>query len=121
MRKSLIWQDFIILAGVIIMSLAGILFSLNAPEGSQIVISTPFSNYRYPLKEDRIIQVNGVLGDYSIEIKSGKVHTLHSNCPQQVCVVRGWAYKSGDSIACLPNRILIKIEDKNQVIDAVTE
>lgn len=52
-----------------------------------------------------------VSGEYEniIEIKGGKVRILSSTCPNHTCVSSGWISKSGQSIVCVPNHLLIKI------------
>ncbi len=39
----------------------------------------------------------------------GTIQILESNCPDKVCVNTGRVYMEGQSIACLPNRVIIKI------------
>lgn len=71
----------------------------------------------------RIFTVDGFRGKSRIEVKDGKVRMLESDCPDKLCVGMGWAEKTGDSIVCVPNRVVIKMtgptEKKN--VDTITE
>lgn len=57
--------------------------------------------YRYETKD----------GDYNlIEIKDGAIAITDANCGDLVCVRRGWIKKSGETIVCLPHKLLIEIK-----------
>ena len=59
-------------------------------------------------------------GDIVIEIKGNKLRVKKSNCSLQTCVHMGWISHPGETIACLPNKILIEIESSDSsVVDAV--
>ncbi|MBI4712834.1 MAG: NusG domain II-containing protein [Planctomycetes bacterium] len=46
-----------------------------------------------------------------IELNPAKgVHILHSDCPAQVCVHTGWIKNIGETIICLPNKVLLEIK-----------
>ncbi|NLG52962.1 MAG: NusG domain II-containing protein [Clostridiales bacterium] len=49
------------------------------------------------------------LDEATIQVKDGKIRILKSSCPDKVCVNTGGISKSGQSIVCVPNRIIIKI------------
>jgi hypothetical protein len=98
----------------------GLVYSLGSPPAGSVVIQTPFGSYRYNLDIDRTVKVRGLLGDYWIEIKAGKVRAKEANCPERICIQRGWANRSGDSIICIPNQIIIRLESGEQKEDAIT-
>jgi len=59
-------------------------------------------------------------GRMHIEIKAGKLRVLDSDCPQHICVNMGWIEYSGQTIACVPNGVLVEIKSAGpQVLDAV--
>ncbi len=113
--------DILIILLVTSAGISGILFGIGSSGGKSVIIKTPYGDYRYSLEKDREINVKGLLGNYVVEIKNGRVRAKESNCPEQICVKRGWIHLSGDSIICLPNRIIIKIDNQEQSIDAITE
>ena len=51
-------------------------------------------------------------------VKDGKVYVEHSDCKEQLCVHQTPITKDGGSIVCLPNRVVIRVE--NREIDAVS-
>lgn len=57
-----------------------------------------------------------------IEIAEGGVRMKEADCPDQICVSRGLIQKSGQSIVCLPHRLVIRLEQVgDQELDAVAE
>lgn len=45
-----------------------------------------------------------------IVAENGHVHFEEANCPDQVCVHTGWLSMPGQIAACLPARVLVRIE-----------
>lgn len=53
-------------------------------------------------------------GDYNlIEVKDDKIRIKEANCGDQVCVRRGWAKKNGETIVCLPHKLVIEVQGQN--------
>lgn len=50
-------------------------------------------------------------GDYNlIEIAGSRVRISEASCDDQVCVRQGWIAKAGQSIVCLPHKLVIEIQ-----------
>ena len=113
--------DYFVITMAILAGTAGIIFSINVPRGNSVYISTPEGEYRYSLEKDKIIKVKGLDGEMVFEIKGRKIRAIESNCPHRICVLRGWVYRNGDSIVCIPNHIIAKIETAENDIDAIIE
>jgi len=62
-----------------------------------------------PLGERRRFAVRGPLGETVIEVAAGKVRVVSDPGPQQLCVRQGWISRAGESLVCLPNRVVIQI------------
>lgn len=56
-----------------------------------------------------------------ITAEKGRIHFLSSNCPDEVCVHKGWISRSGQTAVCLPNGVIVKIigQSKNSDTDAI--
>lgn len=49
-------------------------------------------------------------GDYNlIEVDGEQIRIKEANCGDQVCVRRGWISKSGETIVCLPHKLVVEI------------
>lgn len=60
--------------------------------------------------EYQVIGENGIL---TIETKNGKIRVKQENSPLHICSIQGYINKSTETIVCLPNKIIIKIKEKN--------
>ncbi|HEY5585860.1 MAG TPA: NusG domain II-containing protein [Ruminiclostridium sp.] len=65
------------------------------------------------IEEREIIKISG---QYSVTIVAeyNRICFLDSTCHDKICVKAGWLSKSGDLAVCLPNRTIIKIQQKNK-------
>lgn len=66
--------------------------------------------YVGPLNQDRLLDIAGPLGDTRVKIANGEVRILTSPCPRKLCLSFGEVRKSGDLLACVPNRVVVRIE-----------
>jgi len=70
------------------------------------------------LDKDKIIAILG--GKMQLELKDGRIRVLNTDCPHHICKNMGWIKHNGETIVCVPNRVLIEIKSKAPaVIDAV--
>jgi len=64
-------------------------------------------------------EIEGENGVVKIETLNNKIRVIEENSPYHLCSKQGYISKSYETIVCLPNKVLIKIEDSNNEIDAV--
>lgn len=57
-------------------------------------------------------------GTNRIRVEQGRICVVGADCPDRLCVGMGWRSKGAAPIACLPHRLVIKVED-DAGIDAV--
>ena len=62
--------------------------------------------------------VKGYNGDVLIKVKDNKIKVVEEKSPKHLCSKQGYISKSYETIICLPNKIVIEIED-NINIDTV--
>ena len=48
-------------------------------------------------------------GTNRLVIKDGTVHMEEASCPDKVCIKQGTISETGQSIVCLPNRVIVTI------------
>lgn len=97
-----------------------IIISSKDGKSDFIIIKTEKGNYRYNLDKDQIHTFTGPVGETVVEIKDNKVHILSSDCHNKTCVESGYIDHGGQTLVCLPNKIVVKIEGNNDVI-AISE
>jgi hypothetical protein len=65
----------------------------------------------YPLSADREVSVSGPLGETHILIRGGSACVADSPCRDKLCLSMGYISRGGGWIACLPNRVFLRVEE----------
>jgi hypothetical protein len=96
-------------------------FGSGFNQGDWVVIQVESKTVaRFPLMTDRVTHVQGRLGTTEIEIKQGRARIVRSPCKLKVCIKSGYIQYADRLSACLPNRVVVRIEGQNQRdLDAV--
>jgi len=110
---------------IILAAAAAVAFSAVVAYGRgsgalQVDISGADGEWIYPLSADREIRVAGPLGDTVVEIRGKSVRIADSPCPNKTCVAAGAISEPDQWIACLPNRVFVRIvgTGKEEKVDA---
>jgi hypothetical protein len=114
--------DIVIIIALLVAAVAFIPFMRAESRDTVLVYKGADVIAEYPLDEDKIFYVDGVDGSLEIEIKDERVRVRSSPCRNQICVKTGWISESYEQIVCAPNHVLvlIKSEDEEEEIDAIT-
>jgi hypothetical protein len=74
----------------------------------------------FPVDTAESIVVSGPLGDTVVEIGGGAARITSSPCLNQTCVSAGRIHAPGQWTACLPNRVMLYIDEgkTNNDVDA---
>lgn len=59
------------------------------------------------------------VGGCVLLVEKGKISFLDADCPDRLCVKSGVLSKNGDTAACVPNKVVVRIENKKESFDAV--
>ncbi len=117
--------DFVIIGIVIAVAAVMLIFlyGSNSNFGSYVQIEVNGEiTETLPLDEDtqkEIITENG--GTNTLVIKDGKAKMTEANCPDGICKNHKSISRNGESIICLPHKVVISVVDKDSdnEIDAV--
>lgn len=66
---------------------------------------------RYPLHKDNRIEIKGKNGTNYLVIQDGKAWIEEADCPDRICILRGKIDKNGETVVCLPNKIVVEIQN----------
>jgi len=82
------------------------------PKGgrAEVVIAGRDGEWIYPMSPDREISVAGPLGETRVVIRDKSVRIVDSPCPNKTCIASGAIAEPNQWLACLPNRVLVRIE-----------
>ena len=61
------------------------------------------------------------VGGCVLFVEKGSIRFSKSDCPDKLCVKSAALSKNGDTAACVPNKVVVVIENKKKSFDAVAE
>jgi hypothetical protein len=78
---------------------------------------------RIALDHPGVIWVDGRLGPVELMVEGGTIRIADAPCPHKVCVRMGRKRRAGDTIVCVPSRLLVRITGSptQQEVDAITQ
>jgi len=100
--------DFIIIGGVVAACVCSVVLLISfSKQGSRVVIKQDNQ-----IIYDKSINLNETVdtGTNTVVIKDGVVYMSDASCKNQICVNTGKINKKGESIVCLPNKVIVEIE-----------
>ena len=109
--------DILVIILIVIASFLIYFFTNKLPKedvniSKKVVITVDGKIYKeVPLTKNTYekIDINTVYGKNEVIIEKGEVHMHESNCQDKICMKMGKISIHGDSIICLPNRVMVKI------------
>ena len=112
-------NDITLILIVIIIALLSLLV-IKKEEGKTATIY--YNNdilLKVDLNKNENYVVKGYNGDVNIEVKDHMIRVIQEESPLHLCSKQGYISNVNESIVCLPNKIVVKIDGISN-IDAVT-
>ena len=107
MRKN----DLILLAAIVL--LAGVVYlalTLTRSGGAYAVVTVSGAEVgRYSLSEDQTVRIGSGDSYNILVIENGTARISEASCPDKLCVGQGAKKYDGESIICLPNKVVVEI------------
>ena len=76
----------------------------------------------YPIDVDKTITIKGVNGGKNIlKISDGKAQITEANCPDKICVKNHSIQYEGESIVCLPHKVVVFIDNSSYTEDNIPD
>ena len=100
---------------------------LSSYEGDIVIVKVDGTVVKeLPLNQDDEFTVPGYHGGInSIIIRNGSVLASDADCPDKLCVKTGKINRAGETIVCLPHRVVVEIKSNsvsdNDNIDSVVQ
>ena len=108
-------NDILLCLVLVCLALIGfVIFKLNLKDGSYVnVIIDGKVTQSFSLNKD----VNTVLltknGNNTLVIKNNEAFIQNADCPDKICVNHKKISKTGETIVCLPHKLVIEITENN--------
>ena len=116
--------DIVLILVLLLVTAAAGVMMLAAREtgGTAVVLQDGQEIMRLPLEEDAEEVIAGEGGTNTVVIRGGTARVTEADCPDKVCVHTGEIRYSGQTIVCLPHKLVVKIEGgEKQETDAVAQ
>ena len=108
MRKS----DFILIAAVVILA-AAIFFiiEIKGTEGKKLIVTRDGEEIdTILLPANDSFRYEDETGYNTVTVSGFKVNVTSADCKSQICVKHKYISKSGETICCVPHKLVIRIE-----------
>lgn len=115
----------IVLVALILLFSAGVLFHTKIGlkgQSTKVAEASVYheGNLLKDVKLEKDQEFSLLDGKMLIEVKEGRIRVRESDCPRQVCVNTGWIQYPGESVVCVPYKVLIEVKSAGApVVDAV--
>ena len=112
-KKTFGRRDLILLLAVLVIGLIGIviLYTRRAALNGEVEVAVDGEVVMtLPLSEDTEVTIEGVDGGENLlVIQDGTAKIESASCPDGICVRHYAISRDGESIICLPNRVVVTI------------
>ncbi len=112
-------RDIVLILAIALVGLCLLFFNgRKTSPGSSVVVEVDGKTVAsYPLDTDGVFVLNG--GTNTLEIKDGKARISDADCPNMQCVRQGWISRGGQSIVCLPNKLIVTVTSSDRSVDYI--
>lgn len=119
-------KDIILIAAVLVIALVSFAaIKMTQKDGKEVVVTVDGKEvYKTSINKDQIYKIPEENGTNIMQIKDGKVTMKKADCKDQICADHKPIDKSGETIVCLPHKVVIEIKSENgkeQELDGVTQ
>ena len=104
-------NDILLAAGLLLVGGALALFLwLTRQAGGTVTVQIDGKTVmELPLNEDAQIVLGEGEHTNTLVVRDGKAQVVEASCPDQICVRQGAVQYAGESIVCLPHRLVITV------------
>ena len=116
-------NDILLIFALLILALGtwGLMLSSRKDGGEAVVTVDGAETARLPLSRDAVIIAGGGEHTNTVVVENGEVYVSEASCPDHVCIRQGPARYDGQTIVCLPNRLVITVSGTGGGPDAVVQ
>lgn len=74
-----------------------------------------------PNNQKQIIEIRQPNGQLNIvEVEGDEIKMAEANCPDKICLLMGNIRLHGQTVVCLPNKVVIRIKGQKDELDGIT-
>ena len=123
MKRKTLKNDILLIAALLLAALAvwGLL-RLTRSRGAEAVVTVDGETVAtLPLTEDTVVNIGAGEGFSNVvEVSGGRVRVSDADCLDRLCVRMGWISRDGESVVCLPHKLVVTVRGGARGPDAVS-
>lgn len=106
-------NDLLLLAALLVV--AALIFVgwrlMHRESGGQLIVEVDGTRIAgYPLDIDGVYEIQGYrAGTNTLTVSGGSARITSSTCPDHLCEHQGSVSRNGETIVCLPNRVIVRV------------
>lgn len=110
-EKTISKQDIMLIGGILVLSTACFLVNhFSRKTGYHVEISIDGKTVEeFSLDKDAVYEVEQDVGNNKVVIVNGEAAVTEADCPDKVCKKHSPISKVGETIICLPHRVVVEI------------
>ena len=109
-KKKLKNDVIFILVLLVAVSALGAIYFFAREDGNTVTITVDGELFaEYPLDEDRTVEIRIGENLNVLVIENGKAYVSEASCPDGICSAHKPIYREGESIICLPNKVVVTV------------
>ena len=107
-------NDILLIGAILLAALAGaVIMLLTRSEGDSVTVTVDGKLFaEYSLSENRTVEIKNGEGFNILVIENGRAYVHEASCPDGICSSHRPISYSGQSIICLPNKVVIEVKAK---------
>ena len=115
--------DIILAIGLIVLGFAmSFYLAMGQDAGGQVEVRTAGELYGvYDLDKDQTVTVRQGSHENEFEIRDGQVRMLRANCRNHDCIQQGAISRTGETIVCLPHKVVLEVTGGEEDFDVVAQ
>ncbi len=111
--------DYLIIILSLLVVTASVFWSSSSGGGeSRAEVEASGQIYIMPLSRDGSLVFKGPVGETRVEVSGGEVFISDSDCRDKICVAMGHISSPSSWVACLPNRVFVRVINDNPTEEA---
>ncbi len=114
MKKRSFRRDALLALCTIVLSLVT-LFLLSPPKkrgAYAVVIVGGEERSRHALAQNAAVEIATSHGHNTLTVENGEARITHADCTDRVCAKHAPVSRAGETIVCLPNKLVVEIRDE---------
>lgn len=114
--KKITKRDILLIFSVLLFGVI-LSFPKSMGEGECVILSRDGTEESCSLKNDGEYSIVSGGYHYVLRVENGTAAVTESDCPDKVCVRSGRISHSGESVVCIPGRLVLTVSGSDEISD----